>query len=113
MIKEPYRDYATAAFRAWAAAGRPSAEVCKKEYRGAVRSDFLACDLVRAEIPAEIWEAVEEVYLTTAGERIAKGEISSRVVRYAMRHYVAERQVWERLAVARREFARRRGLRVE
>ena len=113
MKKEAYRDYATAAIRAWAAAGRPSAEVCQKRFTGAVRADMEACALVFRELEAvspEICRAAEAVYMADPAVPLKKGELTGRVLRFSMGEYVSERQVWEWLAKVRRAFAETRGL---
>jgi hypothetical protein len=51
--------------------------------------------------------------MADAAASFAAGEISGRVVRYSMEHYICERVVWGWLALARRDFAVRRGLRVQ
>ena len=113
MIKEPYRDYATEAFRLWAAAECPTVDESRKRYTGAIRADFVACAEVMRDSEPETAAIVRAVYMARPREKPGKGEISGRVLRYSMEHYLSERQVWERLADARMEFARRRGLRVE
>ena len=112
MRKEPYRDYATEAFRSWAAAGCPGHEEGRKKYRGAIRADFEACAGTFAALGNDVCGAVRAVYMADAASARKAGDISGRVVRFSMEHYICERMVWEWLALARRDFAVRRGLRV-
>lgn len=115
MKKESYRDYATAAYRLWAAAGRPSAEICRQTYTGAELADMLACTAAFAELltaSPEICRAVEAVYLVDPSGKLQRGDLTGRVLRFSMEEFISERQVWEWLAKARRSFARHRGLRV-
>lgn len=115
MRKERYRDYAVAAITDWLGAGEPGVDACKRMYKGATRADMIAAacavSMVTKTAP-DAGEAVRAVYGNMAGGA-RRGEITARVVRFAMDRYVGERQVWEWLARVRREFAQARGLRCE
>lgn len=112
MKKEPYRDYATAAIIAWSAAGCPSAEESRKRFRGAEYADMAACARAFDNIRLTLPDACTAALLIYVPGRMGKGELTGRVERFAMEHYLSERQVWERLAKVRKEFAKERGLRV-
>lgn len=112
MIKEVYRDYATAAICAWSGAGCPNPAESMRLYDGAVLADMVACYTAFRLVGLTMPDACDAaLYVYTPG-RIRRGELTSRVTRFAVDHYLSERQVWERLAKVRREFARQRGLRI-
>ena len=135
------RDYATEAFRYWAGVGCPTyaeavdriqsraerrsesagrevaaafvrAEICKAE---AALLDIKACDEAFSELKLHgkecVCSAVREVYMAFPHKRLAKGELSGRVVRFAMENYYSERQVYYFLTEACEVFAEKRGLR--
>ena len=90
-------------------------DACKRMYKGATRADMIAAacavSMVTKTAP-DAGEAVRAVYGNMAGGA-RRGEITARVVRFAMDRHVGERQVWEWLGRVRREFAQARGLRCE
>lgn len=135
------RDYATEAFRYWAGVGCPtyaeaverirskaerrsegvgtneaaafvSAELKKAE---AALLDVKACEEAFAELKRHgkdcVCSAVRDVYMAFPHKRLAKGELSGRVVRFSMENYYSERQVYYFLAEACEIFAEKRGLR--
>lgn len=119
-MKSNFRDYATAAFRYWAAAGCPAeAEVRKGKYasrgRGAV-ADLLACarcmEAWRSEKPWFV-DAVTAVYLASPHRTLGKGDISALVVKFSLAYPASERSVYGWLYAACADFARERGLRVD
>lgn len=112
MKKEPYRDYATAAIMAWSEAGCPSEAESRKRFHGAEREDMQACALAFAGLRLRNPEICTCALLVYLPGKLGKGELTNRVVRYSMEHFISERRVWEYLASARREFALQRGLRV-
>ena len=120
MLKKRYRDYATEAFRDWARYGCPDVESIGRKHSTlskGQRDDLKACARCMRKLKedgrGEICEAVNDVYMVRAGDKLPRGELSARVVKFSMSHYVAERQVYEWLAEACREFAELRGLCVE
>ena len=117
MIKTKYRDYATAAFREWALWGCPVGTGMPSgsdELSKAKRADMKACGMCMQTLTktgrGDICEAVKAVYMERPGEKLTRGELSARVVKFSLCRYVAERQVYEWLNVACREFARIRGI---
>ena len=141
MNKDHIRDYATAAFRYWAHVGEPTyaeaverirakairracsaddevasafvaAEICKSD---ASLLDIKACEEVFAELRSLgkecVCSAVREVYMPYPHKKLAKGELSGRVVRFSMENYYSERQVYYFLTEACELFATKRGLR--
>lgn len=112
MKKEPYRDYATAAIMAWSAAGCPSDEDSRKRFRGAELADMRACAVAFGNLKLRNPEICTCALLVYLPGKTWRGELTDRVVRYSTEHFISERQVWEYLALVRREFALQRGLRV-
>lgn len=141
MRKDHIRDYATAAFRFWAGVGCPTYdEACerisaKAKRRGegmdsALVSAFVAAELSKAEAELAdikacseafvellthgkecVCSAVREIYMAYPRKKLAKGELSGRVVRFSMENYYSERQVYYFLTEACEVFAKKRGLR--
>ena len=141
MSKDHIRDYATDAFRYWASVGCPTyaeaVEKITKRARGMANgvSAQLAEAFVAAEISkrnAELLDikaceetfeylkgrgkecvcsAVRDVYMAFPRKKLARGELSGRVVRYSMENYYSERQVYYFLTEACNVFAAKRGLR--
>ena len=127
MIKDFTRDYATAAFRMWASMGCPSYETAaeqlkKKEnaqdvLRGkhsAELYDILACEETFAVLDKNrkyISNAVREVYMIDPTHEPKRGEVTARVLRYALEVPASEVQVYRWLRSARELFCEFRGLR--
>lgn len=142
MKKEAYRDYATEAFRTWAAWGRPSYDDAVERIRaGAIkragsidpakviafadaeveRRSALLCDMLACEKCFELLseqkkcvsEAVMEIYMSEPNRNLRRNEITCRVLRFAIEHSVSERLVYNWLKEARDLFAGLRGLRID
>ena len=111
MKKEPYRDYATRAIMAWSAAGCPAEAECRR-FTGAEKADMRACALAFDKLRLRNPEMCTCALLIYLPRKLTRGELTGRVVRYSVEHYISERQVWEWLAAVRREVALQRGLRV-
>lgn len=141
LKKDNVRDYATEAFRYWASVGCPtydeavarikkralekakgqSAEIkaafvsaCIDQRQGAL-ADIKACDecfcYLRAHGKECVCSAVREIYMAFSRKRLARGELSGRVVRFAMDNFYGERTVYKFLDEACERFAGYRGLR--
>lgn len=143
MKKDFVRDYATAAFVYWARHGCPtfkeaSERIRAKAIRRAQGSDpALALIYADAEVDkaaaglcdimacAETFRVLEEsgkglvcdavraVYMAEPWKEPQQHDISSRVLKFALKVPLSERQVWYYLDEARKTFAIMRGLRVE
>ena len=141
MIKDNIRDYATDAFRYWASIGCPTYEeavsriVKKAELESAgqseeVRSAFVAARLekyrgelgdikacnecfeyMKAHGKECVCSAVREVYMVFPRKRPARGELSGRVLRFAINNYYSEIQVYRFLREACEVFAEKHHLR--
>lgn len=139
--KKNTMDYATAAFRFWARRGCPSYEeardrIYKKAMRraegadpektvlfaerevdraGAELCDILACDIVFREFERTgnelVCQAVREVYMVQPHKELKANDITHRVLAFALKVPLSERQVYRYLARARQAFAMVRGLR--
>lgn len=79
-------------------------------------ADIKACDETFSRLESSgkaiICDAVRAVYMEEPWRRPKTREISGRVIRFAMRTPLSERQVWHYLWEARRLFAQVRGLRI-
>ena len=140
MKKDFTRDYATAAFRMWASSGCPSyAEAVEKikkrvkergrtdsdndteaieaelEKKSAELCDIMACEETFAVLDGNrrhISEAVRQVYMVDPLHEPKRGELSARVLKYALDVPASEVQVYRWLRSARELFCVFRGLRV-
>ena len=143
MNKDHIRDYATAAFRYWASQGCPtydeavikikskaerqSAGIEKEtalafiaaliqKYSGELE-DIRACEetftYMRNHGKECVCSAVRDVYMAFPRKKLAKGELTGRVVRFSMENYYSERQVYYFLTEACEKFAEMRHLRCE
>lgn len=141
MKKDHNRDYATEAFRYWAAVGCPTYEnalgriikraqekakgqpaevkaafidACIEQRMGALL-DIKACDECFKYLNAHgkecVCSAVREVYMAFPRKRLARGELSGRVVRFGMDNYYSSAQVYRFLEEACDRFVENRGLR--
>ena len=143
MKKDHIRDYATAAFVYWAKHGCPTYEEAVARIRdralrraqgvdpakaliyadaevdkaAAGLCDILACAEVFKAFEDSgkglVCEAVRAVYMAEPWKPANKHDISSRVLKFAMKVPLSERQVWYYLDDARTAFAIARGMRVE
>lgn len=121
MKKTFYRDYATAAFRLWSAEGCPTVDSLRtKKWRKtdkAKREDLLACAVCMEQMQEMgkefICAAVRAVYMAEPGRELTRGDITGRVIKFALACPASERQVYNWLYTACVEFANARGLRVE
>ena len=115
MKKEAYRDYATEAFRIWAAWGCPSYDEAV-ERKSALLCDILACEkcfeLLR-EDKKYICDAIKDIYMHEPWRTARRNEIARRVLRFSIDNAVSERQVYRWLKNARDLFAGLRGLRID
>ncbi len=120
MRKNNIRDYATAAFAFWGRCGCPSCEEIERrcrEWTKAERLDLCACaftfSLLEKKGEGEICDAVREVYIADLSDKVRRGDISAKVVKFSMKAYVSERQVYNWLRDACVIFAKYRHLRLE
>lgn len=129
----PAKDYAVGAFRYWAAQGCPSYETAAEkivrlhadpaereralERAAAKLTDILACEETFRQLEAQgkrvICDAIRAVYMVSPRRNPSRKELTERVVAFARRTYVTDRQVWRYLAEACVEFAGNKGLRVD
>lgn len=139
--KKNTMDYATAAFRFWARRGCPTYdEAVERIYNKAMRRaagaepekavmfaereveragselcDVLACDIVFREFERTgnelVCQAVREVYMVQPYKELKANDITHRVLAFALKVPLSERQVYRYLARAREAFALVRGLR--
>ena len=105
------RDRATEAFRRWALLGMPDPETIRKmRYKRA--ADLLACASVFAALRdrqgrsnaagEEIVRAVVAIYMQEPWRPLRRGEVSERVVRFAMEYPAGRSTVFYWLDKARR-----------
>jgi len=143
MKKDHVRDYATAAFVYWARHGCPNYEEAAERIREkAIRRaqgidpakalvyadaevdkasaglcDIMACSetfrILEESGKGLVCDAVRAVYMAEPWKNPERHEISGRVLKFALRVPLSERQVWYYLDEARKTFAIMRGLRVE
>ena len=142
MKKEAYRDYATEAFRIWAAWGCPSYDEAVERIRASAikragesdpanilayadaeveRKSALLCDILACEKCFEllredkkyICDAIKDIYMHEPWRTARRNEIARRVLRFSIDNAVSERQVYRWLKNARDLFAGLRGLRID
>lgn len=120
MRKNNLRDYATAAFRFWGRCGSPSVDEIKSgkhEWDKAERLDLMACamtfTLLKKRGDELICDAVRDVYMTDPDNTPRRGDISAGVIRFSLKVYVSERQVYNWLRDANTVFGKYRNLRFE
>ncbi len=143
MKKDIIRDYATAAFVYWARHGCPTFEEASERIRAkAIRRaqgndpalaliyadaevdkaaaglcDIMACSetfrVLEESGKGLVCDAVRAVYMAEPWKKPQQHDISSRVLKFALKVPLSERQVWYYLDEARKTFAIMRGLRVE
>lgn len=110
MKKEPYRDYATAAFELY---GRHEDAEQWDRMTPEEQDDLMACRAVMIEMVVRgrgyVADAVRAVYM--AGGARSRSVISARVIAFGREQAMDERTVYRYLAEARAAFARYRGLR--
>ena len=148
MKKEPYRDYATEAFRFLAIEGSSAKyrqkiwnEAIEEQRRAETSGTGISCpteaailradeaifnaeaaiaDLEAAEFARDTLEkmrglpavkALKTVYMQDPDKPIGRGEIEDRVHYSVINYHASERTIYGWLALARRLFAERRGLR--
>ena len=115
-MRDSTRDYTIAQFRAYAALDCPTKEQIASDetMHQALRLDLLAVidtlNILTSNGKEYIRQAVCAVYFPTPTEDLKKGEINSRVMRYALKSYTDERTVWRWLKEARLLCANLRGL---
>lgn len=107
--KDFLRDYATEAFRAYAAYRHTNVTSVS------LQADMLAVSETLEELDRAnklyIVQAVEAIYFVQPKQNLKRGELTARVHRHAITSYVAERNVYSWLKEARELFAKKRGLR--
>ena len=142
MKKDYIRDYATEAFRFWAASGCPTYkqaadriyERTLKAYEGAPDEAIIVAERAVSDAAPElldilaatdtlrllteygrpdIAQAVLAVYCFDSRRRVRRGEISRRVIEFSLSSHVSEATVYRYLAKARALFASVRGLRCD
>ena len=115
MKKDLYRDYATEAFRTYARLGCPLGRIDTGD--AALDADVAAVQRTLKHFEADgregVVDAVRAVYFAAPGAEIGKGDISTRVERFAAEYYASVRTVYRWLYRARLRFAKERGLRVK
>lgn len=114
MKKDLIRDYATEAFRLYARMGCPSQKEIGGE--GATAADLRAvCEVLRIlalQGKEEVIAAVRAVYFVAPRQEIERGSISARVEAFAVGYPTSVPSVYRWLRVARKMFAKVRGMRV-
>lgn len=148
MKKEPYRDYATEAFRFLALEGSSPKykqkiwnEAIEEQRKAEISGTGISCpteaaimradeaifraeaeisDLEAAEFARDTLEkmcgidavrSLKTVYMTDPDKPITRGEIEDRVHKSVLSFHASERTIYRWLAIAREEFAKKRGLR--
>lgn len=117
-MRDTTRDYTIAQFRIYAALGCPSKAqiISDKTMRQALRLDLLAvADTLNALTNSGkgyISQAVSAVYFVAPTAPLHKGEINSRVTKFAINNYTDERTVFRWLKEARLLCADYRGLNI-
>lgn len=115
-MRDTTRDYTIAQFRSYAAFGRPNKTqiITDNKMHTALKLDLIAViDTLNALSDGGkdyICRAVYAVYFPAPTTPLHKGEINSRVMRYALDNYTDERTVWRWLKEARLLCADFRGL---
>ena len=122
MKKDHLRDYATNAFRTYAAAGRPSADIVAQYYEpyrtscGRAADICAVCHTLSALYSTQDGEltacCLEMVYFTDANKKLRKNDITARVAYAARTLNMDVSTVYRRLKVARDLFSALRGLNV-
>lgn len=142
MKKDYIRDYATEAYVYWARHGCPTYDEAIERIRNrAIRRaqgidqvkaiayaeaevdkaaaglcDIMACSeafrVLEAGGKGLVCDAVRAVYMVEPWKKPQQHDISSRVLKFALKVPLSERQVWYYLEEARKNFAIMRGLRV-
>ncbi len=142
MLKDKTRDYATAAFRMYAALGRPQYDELKKKIyetalldkdtepsKAVIKANAelenktpLLLDVLAVEKTLEmltrgkkehIVSAVEQIYFTYPEEPLGKNAVISKVRRFCYDYGASERTVFYWLKEARLLFSAIRGLRID
>lgn len=119
MIKDHIRDYASAAFAFWVAAGRPCAAELEtvKHFTPCELLDITAVEnsihMLERGGHSDISRAALSVYGECLPSRVRRGDISRAVIRYTMSSHRSEACVYRELAAARALFASFRGLRLD
>lgn len=115
-MRDNTRDYTVAQFRLYAALGYPSKAqvIADKTMHRALQLDLLAVidtldDLTNSG-KDYICQAVSAVYFVAPTAALHKGEINSRVTKFAINNYTDERTVFRWLKEARLLCAKLRGL---
>lgn len=142
MKKDITRDYATEAFRLYAAMGKPSYEEATKQIYNAALNDCefknpetaniaaetavrnaapLLLDILAVEKTIDILErgnkahiarAVFDVYFVQPDQPLRRGDITARVQYHSLTAFASERNIYLWLKEARLLFAAVRGLRI-
>ena len=115
MQKDSVRDYITTAFRAYSALNCPDEyEIHRMNRKEALKLDLLAVNKTINQLSKNnqyhIIRAIEEVYFAEPLKKIRKNEIRNRVLAFANRNYVSERNAWYWLKQAIHICAEYRGL---
>ena len=106
MTKAQQRREVTEAFRKYAARRQnPNhTEMLGSEAWFSDRAVFATLSVLRTEGKGYIADAVAAVYFVDPTERLDKGDINRRVVRYCATGHMAESTVYGWLAIARRSY---------
>lgn len=117
-MRDNTRDYTVAQFRLYAVLGYPSKAqvIADKAMHRALQLDLLAViDTLNALTSSGkdyICQAVSAVYFVAPTAPLHKGEINSRVTKFAINNYTDERTVFRWLKEARLLCAKLRGLNI-
>lgn len=115
-MRDTTRDYTIAQFKLYAALGYPSKEqvVSDKSMSRALKLDLIAVidtlNILSRSGKDYICRAVYAVYFIAPGALLRKGEINSRVIKFATSNYTDERTIYRWLKEARLLCADFRGL---
>lgn len=115
MRKDSTRDYIIAAFKLYAALGKPDrVKIEQSQLDNAVKQDLIAVhqtmNLLQSSGKDDICNAVEAVYFFNPTKDFKRNEISNRVLAYAHEHFTSDGIVWKWLKEARTICATYRGL---
>ena len=119
MKKDNVRDYVVAMFRFYSELGQPNQEQIqnlKTKLSTAAILDLIAVDdtlhLLSESGDDFTVAAVKEIYFIQPTKPLQRNELSERVVKFSLLHFVAERNVWHELKRARRICAEQRNLNI-
>lgn len=118
MKKDNVRDYVVSMFRFYSQCGQPTSEQINQlrtQLSAAAILDLIAVDNTLRYFDSKnktVVDAIKDIYFHTPERNLSKNEISERVVKFSLEHYMAEQTVWLWLKSARRICAEQRNLNI-